>query len=275
MAKRTRGTIQSKFYAKTRQEWQNWMENNHNKPNEIWLIFYRPHTERQNIGYEESLEVAASFDWKQTLIKRIDDDSFARKFIPITSVQKKKSEKPTEPEKEISKPKREEKQKETKVLPPVFAEDFELEIFDEIEDEIKVESTDDSETERDSENPMIVETPEESGDDVFKDEVELEADDTSKPEQPKEKPATVIEIAEEEKETEFEDAEEYLTFESEFGKDDIDSEGSEDIYEDVEWKTNLAISDPEKIKPEAEQTLDLDFEEINEELDIESEKPKT
>jgi len=83
MQKYSKGTIRRKFYAKTRNEWRTWLEENHTTAFEIWLIFYRPHTKRQTINYEESLEEAVNFGWKQTLIKRIDDDSFARKFVPV------------------------------------------------------------------------------------------------------------------------------------------------------------------------------------------------
>jgi uncharacterized protein YdeI (YjbR/CyaY-like superfamily) len=92
VSKVSRGTIQSKFYAKTNQEWQSWLENNHNTVKEIWLMFYRDHTKRQNIGYKDSVNIAGRFDWKQTLMKRIDDDSFARKFVPIPPDQLKEED---------------------------------------------------------------------------------------------------------------------------------------------------------------------------------------
>ncbi|MDO9576560.1 MAG: hypothetical protein Q7J16_01615 [Candidatus Cloacimonadales bacterium] len=246
MAKRTKGKIQSKFYAKTLQEWQTWLEDNQDNPNEIWLMFYRPHTERQNVGYEESLEAATRFGWKQTLIKRIDDDSYARKFVPLTPSQKKKKEEQKKPDKEAVEPemKREEK-RETVILPSGNADDLETKIFDEAD-------------EKNKEN-----FAEKSDDDFLIDKDKSQSEEPSKKE--KKQPATVVEITEE-KETEAEEPDEYLTFESEFGKADIDSEESEDRFEDVEWKTVREISEPEETED------DLTFEETDEEPDSESKK---
>ena len=89
MRRESKGKIQRKFHAKTREEWKNWLEENHDKTLEIWLIFYRPHTERQNISHKESIEEAAHFEWKQTMTKRVDDDSYVRKFVPIKLPEKK------------------------------------------------------------------------------------------------------------------------------------------------------------------------------------------
>ena len=48
----------------------------------MWLLFYKEHTGRQRLSYEESVREALCFGWVDSLIKRVDDDRYARKFTP-------------------------------------------------------------------------------------------------------------------------------------------------------------------------------------------------
>ncbi len=65
-----------------RQAWRTWLADHHNEMNEIWLIFYKRHTGIQLVSYEEAVEEALCFGWIDSLIRRLDDDRFARKFTP-------------------------------------------------------------------------------------------------------------------------------------------------------------------------------------------------
>jgi uncharacterized protein YdeI (YjbR/CyaY-like superfamily) len=49
------------------------------------LIYYRKHTGKPSILYDESVEEALCFGWVDSIIKKIDDEKFARKFTPRTS----------------------------------------------------------------------------------------------------------------------------------------------------------------------------------------------
>ena len=68
--------------AGTRQDWRNWLQTHHRTVSEIWLLFDKAHTGRRCIDYEDSIEEALCFGWVDSLITRIDDDTFARKFTP-------------------------------------------------------------------------------------------------------------------------------------------------------------------------------------------------
>jgi uncharacterized protein YdeI (YjbR/CyaY-like superfamily) len=67
----------------TRSQWRQWLAKNHDQEkNGVWLLFHRKNTGRPVLCYEESVEEALCFGWIDSIIKRIDDDSYCRKFTP-------------------------------------------------------------------------------------------------------------------------------------------------------------------------------------------------
>jgi len=68
--------------VRTRKAWRKWLEKNHAKETEVWLVFYKRHTGVAGIEYRESLEEALCYGWIDSLVRRIDDDRYARKFTP-------------------------------------------------------------------------------------------------------------------------------------------------------------------------------------------------
>ncbi len=78
-----KGTIQMKqLYLKTTNEWREWLQNNHDKETEIWLIFFKKESGEPSIEYESAVEEAICFGWIDSIIKKIDDAKYARKFTP-------------------------------------------------------------------------------------------------------------------------------------------------------------------------------------------------
>lgn len=65
--------------VKNRQQWREWLAGHHEYVTEIWLVYSKVKT---LISYEESVEEALCFGWIDSLIKRIDDREYARKFTP-------------------------------------------------------------------------------------------------------------------------------------------------------------------------------------------------
>jgi len=70
------------LYFKSTEQWRSWLSQNHAKENEIWLVFYRKATGRPVIAYDAAVEEALCFGWIDSIIKKIDDTSYARKFTP-------------------------------------------------------------------------------------------------------------------------------------------------------------------------------------------------
>jgi uncharacterized protein YdeI (YjbR/CyaY-like superfamily) len=69
-------------HVRTRQEWRAWLQANHTTVSEIWLVFDKRHTGREAVPYEDSVEEALCFGWVDSLIKRLDESRYARKFTP-------------------------------------------------------------------------------------------------------------------------------------------------------------------------------------------------
>ena len=70
------------FDARTVERWRDWLKKNHASAREIWLIFYKQHTGKASVGYMEALDEALCYGWIDSLVRRIDEDRFARKFTP-------------------------------------------------------------------------------------------------------------------------------------------------------------------------------------------------
>ncbi|MBU1947450.1 MAG: YdeI/OmpD-associated family protein [Candidatus Eisenbacteria bacterium] len=58
------------------------MKENHHRSKCIWLIFYKIHSGKALIPYEDAVEEALCFGWIDSIIKKIDADRYARKFTP-------------------------------------------------------------------------------------------------------------------------------------------------------------------------------------------------
>ncbi|MBI5325628.1 MAG: YdeI/OmpD-associated family protein [Ignavibacteriae bacterium] len=69
-------------YAKNRKEWRKWLEKNYDKQKEIWLIFYKKHTGKPRVSYNDAVEEALCFGWIDSTLKRIDDEKYCQKFSP-------------------------------------------------------------------------------------------------------------------------------------------------------------------------------------------------
>lgn len=68
-----------------RAEWRAWLERHHRSVSEIWLVFHKRHTGKTGLAYDHSVEEALCFGWIDSLIRRLDDDRYARKFTPRTA----------------------------------------------------------------------------------------------------------------------------------------------------------------------------------------------
>src|SRR3954447_10815168 len=62
--------------------WRQWLAKHHASESEIWLIFHKIHTGRPTISYEDAVDEALCFGWVDSLIRRLDDERYARKFTP-------------------------------------------------------------------------------------------------------------------------------------------------------------------------------------------------
>ena len=62
--------------------WREWLDQHHASASEVWLIFYKRHAGITSIDYEDALDEALCYGWVDSLVKRLDDRRYARKFTP-------------------------------------------------------------------------------------------------------------------------------------------------------------------------------------------------
>ncbi len=72
----------NELYVTDRDGWREWLRKNYETKKEVWLIYYKKHTGKPSIPYNDSVEEALCFGWIDSIIKKIDDEKYARKFTP-------------------------------------------------------------------------------------------------------------------------------------------------------------------------------------------------
>src|SRR5437667_1429958 len=70
------------FEAETPGQWQKWLADHHESVSEVWLVFHKRHTGQTSIAYDDAVNEALCFGWVDSLVKRLDDARYARKFTP-------------------------------------------------------------------------------------------------------------------------------------------------------------------------------------------------
>lgn len=70
------------LHVMNREEWRSWLEEHHATEREVWLLFYKRHTGKPRIPYEDAVEEAVCFGWIESIMKRVDDETYVQKFTP-------------------------------------------------------------------------------------------------------------------------------------------------------------------------------------------------
>jgi uncharacterized protein YdeI (YjbR/CyaY-like superfamily) len=71
-----------KLYFSNSKKWCKWLKENHSIVKEVWLIYYKKHTGKPRIPYDDAVEEALCFGWIDSTVKRIDDEKYCQKFTP-------------------------------------------------------------------------------------------------------------------------------------------------------------------------------------------------
>ena len=68
------------FYAKDREAWRNWLQENHFTQASIWLIIYKKESSTPSIYYPEAVDDALCFGWIDSVPKKRDAESYYQFF---------------------------------------------------------------------------------------------------------------------------------------------------------------------------------------------------
>ena len=70
------------IYFPERERWRKWLEKNHAKKKDVWILYYRKDSGKKRIPYDDAVEEAICFGWIDTTVKKVDHESFAQRFTP-------------------------------------------------------------------------------------------------------------------------------------------------------------------------------------------------
>ncbi len=73
-------TLAVQKHFRNRTTWRRWLETHHDEDVHLWMVFYKKHVARAGVDYDAAVEEALCFGWIDSLIRRLDDDRYARKF---------------------------------------------------------------------------------------------------------------------------------------------------------------------------------------------------
>jgi len=68
--------------VKDLEEWRSWLHQNHDREDVVWLVFLKKRTGPAPFGYQEALDEALCMGWIDSLLKKINESSYMRKFTP-------------------------------------------------------------------------------------------------------------------------------------------------------------------------------------------------
>jgi uncharacterized protein YdeI (YjbR/CyaY-like superfamily) len=74
--------IGESLYVITRADFRKWLEKNHGKKKEIWLVRYKKASGQPSLDYVEAVEEALCFGWIDSLEKSMDTERYALRFTP-------------------------------------------------------------------------------------------------------------------------------------------------------------------------------------------------
>lgn len=68
------------LYVTNRDDWRSWLEEHYRSEREIWLIYFRTHTGKPRIPYNDAVEEALCFGWIDSTVKKLDEERYAQRF---------------------------------------------------------------------------------------------------------------------------------------------------------------------------------------------------
>ena len=68
--------------VRDRGAWRQWLGAHHADVSNVWLVFHRKHAGIASIPYDDAVEEALCFGWIDSLVRRVDDNRYVRKFTP-------------------------------------------------------------------------------------------------------------------------------------------------------------------------------------------------
>lgn len=76
------------IFLPTREEWREWLAENHDQSDGVWMIFHNKKSGLPTLTYDEFVEEALCFGWIDSTLKNIDENSFRMMVMPRKNIMK-------------------------------------------------------------------------------------------------------------------------------------------------------------------------------------------
>ena len=70
------------FHPLSRQQWRAWLEENHDRLEGVWFVYYKKSAGKPRVGYDEAVEEALCFGWIDSLPRKLDEERSKLLFTP-------------------------------------------------------------------------------------------------------------------------------------------------------------------------------------------------
>ena len=74
--------LEKALHFKNRHQWHEWLEENHDTAQEIWLLHYKKKSGMAGITYDEAVDEAICFGWIDGKLKSINELEFVLRYSP-------------------------------------------------------------------------------------------------------------------------------------------------------------------------------------------------
>ncbi|WP_207426700.1 YdeI family protein [Pedobacter sp. SYSU D00535] len=68
------------FCPANRQEWREWLEENHRSKPSVWLVYYKPKASKSTLSYGEAVDEALCFGWIDSTLRALDEERLMQFF---------------------------------------------------------------------------------------------------------------------------------------------------------------------------------------------------
>jgi len=68
--------------VRTRAAWRRWLQRNHARRKEIWLVMHAKASSRTGVAYNDAVDEALCFGWIDSIVKKVGPLSRAQRFTP-------------------------------------------------------------------------------------------------------------------------------------------------------------------------------------------------
>lgn len=68
------------IHPKSRKEWRQWLQKNHNKEQAVWVVYYKKSSATPSMQWSEAVDEALCFGWIDGRRRPIDEETFIQYF---------------------------------------------------------------------------------------------------------------------------------------------------------------------------------------------------